>query len=204
MLIFAQERLAYLAVPKTGSTAIEMALRPAAEIILAKRRKHMNAQGYRRKMAPFLKSAFGVECETVALMRDPVDQIRSWYKYRSRDEIAGQPNSCRSMSFDDYIRAVASDTPPDCAQIGSQFVFLSDGAGQLGVDHLFAYAHQPAFLAFMEERLKMTIRLKRQNVSPRMRAPLSPAAEAHLRARRAEEFALYDRLIASGGYLARG
>ena len=60
MLIFPESNLTYLAVPKTGSTAVEMALRPRAEIVFAKRRKHMNAQRYQSKVAPFLSKTFGI------------------------------------------------------------------------------------------------------------------------------------------------
>lgn len=204
MLIFADARLTYLATPKTGSTAVEMALRPRAEIILAKRRKHMNAQRFRAKLAPFLLETFGIETETIAVMRDPVDQIRSWYKYRSRAEVAGLPRSTGDISFDDYVMAVASDDPPDHAQIGSQFSFLTGARGQLLVDHLFAYENQLAFLAFLEQRLGEPVTLKRKNVSPRVHAPLSDAATAVIRAARPQEFALYAKLTAAGGYLGPG
>ena len=201
MLIFADARLTYLATPKTGSTAVEMALRPKADIVLAKKRKHMTAMRYRTKFAPFLLEVFGIETETVTVMRDPVDQIRSWYKYRSRGEVAGRPRATIGMTFDAFALAVAQDTPPEFAQIGSQFSFLTDSSGSLLVDHLFAYEAQPAFLDFMMQRLDTEISLKRKNVSPERQATLSADAAVVLRNARAEEFDLYDRLIAAGGYL---
>ena len=204
MLIFADKGLTYLATPKTGSTAVEMALRPRAEIIFSKRRKHMNAMRFKTKLAPFLSETFGIETETVAVMRAPVDQIRSWYKYRAREEVAGQPRSTAELSFDEYVRAVAAENPPDHARIGSQFDFLTNAKGQLAVDHLFAYEDQAQFLDFLGERLGMTVELKRKNVSPPVEAPLSQEAEAALKTARAAEFALYDRLVAAGGYLRPG
>ncbi|MEM9577945.1 MAG: hypothetical protein AAF999_13140 [Pseudomonadota bacterium] len=204
MLIFADARLTYLATPKTGSTAVEMALRPKADIVLAKKRKHMNAARYRKKMAPFLKDTFGIRAETVAVMRAPVDQIRSWYRYRSRDEISGQPRSTRAMTFDAFVLAVAQEAPPEYAQIGSQFRFLTNRKGRLLVDHLFAYEAQDAFLDFMRARLKTEIELKRRNASPRREANLSDDSLMILRKARADEFALYERLMASGGYLGPG
>ncbi len=201
MLIFADARLTYLATPKTGSTAVEMALRPKADIVLAKKRKHMNAARYKTKLAPFLKDAFGIRAETIAVMRDPVDQIRSWYKYRSRDGISGQPRSTSTLTFDEFVLAVAQEDPPEYAQIGSQFSFLTNQAGELLVDHLFSYEAQAAFLEFMITRLNTEIKLKRKNVSPMRDADLSDETTAILRNARPDEFDLYDQLVASDGYL---
>jgi hypothetical protein len=201
MLIFPDCNLTYLAVPKTGSTAVEMALRPRAEIVFAKRRKHMNAQRYRSKVAPFLAETFGIETETVAVMRNPVDQIRSWYKYRQRAEVADQPRSTGEMSFDAFVMAVTADEPPDYANIGSQHNFLTDRKGEVKVDHLFAYEDQPAFLAFLSDRLGCKIALKQKNVSPKIDAPLSDSVLNVLKAARPEEFELYERLTAAGGRL---
>lgn len=201
MLIFPDSNLTYLAVPKTGSTAVEMALRPRAEIVFAKRRKHMNAQRYQSKVAPFLAKTFGIETETVAVMRDPVDQIRSWYKYRQRSEVAGQARSTGAMTFDDFVMAVTADEPPDYANIGSQHNFLTNRKGCVKVDHLFAYENQPAFLAFLSERLRFQVVLKQKNVSPPIDAPLSEAALKVLKAARPEEFELYAQLMAAGGRL---
>ena len=73
MLIFLRHNLAFLATPKTGTTAVEMALKPHADIIFTKRRKHLNAVRYQRKVAPFLHDTFGKRPRSVAVMRDPVD-----------------------------------------------------------------------------------------------------------------------------------
>ena len=52
MLIFLRHRLAFLATPKTGTTAVEMARRLRAEVVFAKNRKHVTALRYARKVAP--------------------------------------------------------------------------------------------------------------------------------------------------------
>lgn len=201
MLVMSDANLVFLAVPKTGTTAVEMALRPKSDMALMKGRKHLNAQRYRRKVAPFLKDTFGMTPETVAVMRAPTEQIRSWYRYRSRPTRKGEPRSTEGVSFDDFVRAVISDDPPVYAGIGSQFSFLTNGKGQLVVDHLFAYEAQSAFLDFLSARFGEQITLKQKNVSPPADAPLSADVKAALRAARADEFALYDRLMAAGGYL---
>ncbi|MEO0391014.1 MAG: hypothetical protein AAF218_08760, partial [Pseudomonadota bacterium] len=56
--------------------------------------------------------------------------------------------------------------------------------------------------AFLKERFGDDIEIQRKNVSPHTDAPLSTEVEAALRAARAAEFALYDRLIDAGGRLS--
>ncbi|MFT6676891.1 MAG: hypothetical protein ACJAVM_003097 [Sulfitobacter sp.] len=201
MLIFLRHHLAFLAVPKTGTTAVEMALRPKAEVVFARNRKHITAQRYMRKIGPFLKDTFGVFPEPLAVMRDPVDQIRSWYKYRTSERLNGSDLSTAEISFDDFVRAVIADDPPAFAQIGSQHAFLTDGAGQLQVDHLFAYDQQLKFRQFLSDRIGEPVQIKPKNISPEVPAPLGAEVAQMLRRARADEFALYDRLIAAGGAL---
>ena len=105
------------------------------------------------------------------------------------------------MSFDDYVLEVISDDPPERARIGRQFNFLTDKSGTLQVDHLFAHAHMDAFIAFMSDRLGQQIEIEPRNISPHRDAPLSAEVETRLRHARAEDFALYDRLLADGGQL---
>jgi len=202
MLVLSQANLVFLAVPKTGSTAIEMALRPHADIAFMKGRKHMTAQRYRNKMAPFLHDVYQLSPETVAVMRTPVDQIRSWYKYRMRDERAGHVASTDGIDFEAFARAVIAPNPPAYAGIGSQYNFLTDGQGQLCVDHLFAYEALNDLRSFLEDRLGKALEFKRKNVSPDVPTDLSLATEAALRKARAAEFALHDRLLDQGGYIA--
>ena len=201
MLVFSEQSLALLAVPKTGTTSLELALRPRADIAFAKQRKHITAQRFENQIAPFLKKAFGLAPERVAVMREPEDQIRSWYKYRSRARLEDRAAATDAMSFDDFVHDVIRDDPPLHARIGSQFRFLTSARKRLLVHHLFAYEDQPQLLRFLEDRFGTPVELKRKNVSPPAEAPLDPDLRRKLRAVRAEEFALYDRLRAAGGHL---
>lgn len=200
MLVFSEQGLAFLATPKTGSTAIEMALRPRADIIFAKGRKHMTAMRFHRKLAPFLNETYGCELKTFALMREPIAQIRSWYRYRRRvDPLA--PKSTLDLSFNAFVEAVLADDPPPFAQIGSQYNFLTGAHDNLLVDHLFAYENWSGFLRFAKDRFGESISIPRKNVSAQVDAPLSPDLEAELRVRRAKDFALYDQIMQADGWL---
>lgn len=203
MLIFTAQALAFVAVPKTGTTALEQALKPHADIVFRKKHKHATAMRFHRKIRPFLKDAYKVEVQSFAVMREPEDQIRSWYKYRCREELIGQPEYAGALSFDAFVEGVLAETPPPFAQIGSQIAMLTGRGGRLLIDTLLAYEDWDQIEAFLSDRLNRRIVCARSNVSPATPAPLDPALRARLRAHRAAEFALYDRLIASGGKLQR-
>ena len=199
MLIFLSQQLTFLAMPKTGTTAVEMALAPFADIVFSNSTKHMNAARYTNKVAPFLQETFGVRPRTLAVMRDPVDQIRSWYRYRHRDALDGAVQSTKGISFDTYVQEVISETPPERARIGRQFNFVTDRKGAILVDHIFAYE----MLEFLSERLAQPVKLDRRNVSPPVAAPLTEATYKALCAARSADFELYEKVKAAGGHLER-
>lgn len=202
MLVFSEQNLVFLAVPKTGTTAVELALRPRADIIFAKNRKHTTSMRYRKKIAPFLKGTYGIEPKPFAVMRDPIEQIRSWFRYRQEVDAAYPERSTEGLSFDEFVRAVIEDEPPVFAAIGSQYNFLMSGRGRLLVTHLFAYEAQPLFHEFLAKNFGDGLKFKRKNISPKADTSLSPEVEKMLRVARSKEFKLYDRLIEAGGYLS--
>jgi len=196
MLVFWEQRLAFLATPKTGSTAIAAALESLAAVSIQRPPllKHTTVHRYRRFIGPFLEAASKDNFTLVALMREPKDWLGSWYRFRQRDETeAGR--STRGMSFDDFVRAWCQDPRPDFADVGSQGKFLRPRQGQ-GVDRLFRYEEIGAFVHFLEERLGCEIILPRLNVSPLGATELSAESEALLRETAAEDFGLYATLTA--------
>ena len=201
MLIFLRHNLTFLATPKTGTTAVEMTLRPEAEIIFAKNRKHLTASRYVNKVAPFLEETFGVRPPSVAVMREPVDQIRSWYKYRQQERHIDTSVSTHEITFDQFVREVISDDPPKRAQIGRQFSFLTDGQGHVLVDHIFSHAHRDGFEAFLSDRLGQPVAIPERNVSPDVAASLEPSTLTALKKARPEDFALYDTVMAAASHL---
>lgn len=203
MLVFLDRKLAFLAVPKTGTTAWEAALNGQADITLRRRLKHMTAQKFQRRMLPFLRDTYGVEPERLAVMRDPLDHMKSWFRYRRKAALRrpGNENDTGDLDFGQFCLDVISDDPPPHARIGSQHNFLTSGKGALLVDHLFAYDRQAELLDFLEHRFDMAIKVPRKNSSPDVDTRLSPEIEAHVRRARAADFDLFERLTAAGGYL---
>lgn len=197
MLIFWKQRLVILSTPKTGSTALEAALAPLAlSIARPPELKHTPGYRFQRLVRPWLQnSAGGARFEAVALMREPLDWLGSWYRFRARPELDGTPRSTAGMEFSAFTRAYRADPRPDFADVGGQARFLSgmDGTA-LGVDRVFRYEAMAGFVAFLEERLETRIALPRLNVSPPGPLDLPPGERTEIRAHLAPEYALYAAL----------
>ena len=194
MLVFWKENLVFLAVPKTGTTAIEGALAPRASMVLRDPPilKHSPVYRYNRFLKPYFVQAGGQTPEIFAVVRNPVDWLSSWYRYRHRDDLVGHENSSRDVSFDDFVSEYCKGKPAPYANVGSQAKFLLNGEGILGVEHLFRYEAQDKLITFLEARLEMTINLKHLNVSPDLPLTLSPKVEEKLRKKCSAEFDVWE------------
>lgn len=196
MLVFWKENLALLAVPKTGTTAIEKALAPHASMAILDPPilKHVPIYRYDRFLKPFFLKAGGKELETAAVVRNPISWLGSWYKYRSRPELDGKPNSTATISFDDFVlEAIKGESAP-YAHVGSQLKFLTNRDDSVGATHMFQYEQMERYVAFLENRLNHRIDLPKVNVSPEKETPLSSDVEAKLRRKWAAEFDLWESL----------
>ncbi len=187
MMVFWDQRLVFLATPKTGSTAIETALEGLASFSLLRPRaaRHTDARQYRRYLAPYLASAAGAEFTAVALMREPLDWLGSWYRSQEEDAV-------EEVDFDRFVRDHLADPPPAHADVGSQGRFL--GHPDRAVDRIFAYEDIDRFVAFLEDRLDCEITLPRVNVSRERPLDVDPETVARHRAHAVEDYALWERL----------
>jgi hypothetical protein len=201
MLVFWQQKLVFLATPKTGTTAIESALESLSPMAIQRppALKHTSVTRYNRFVGPWLRAASGDAFETVALMREPRDWLASWYRYRRRADIEHATRQTQGLSFEDFVQAWCQDTPPPFADVGTQSQFLTARSGP-ALTRLFRYEDIGDFVDFLEDRLHCEITLPRLNVSPEAETQLSSATEALLHERGAAEFALYARLNQSGAF----
>ena len=193
MLVFWKARLVMLAVPKTGTSAYARALAPLASMVVSDppELKHAPVYRYNRFFRPMFEKVGG-EMELLAVIREPVDWLGSWYRYRQRDFLEGKPTSTRGLSFDQFCEAYARGERPPFANVGSQAKFVEPRPNGISVRHLFRYENQAGLLAFLEERLGTTIDLPRENVSPRRDLSLSPEIATKLRRKCAADFETWE------------
>lgn len=193
MLVFFKERLAFLSVPKTGTTAYEKALAPRADMVITEppMLKHAPVYRYNRFIRPMFLRVCDTEMELMAVMREPVSWLGSWYRYRRRPFMRGKPNSTENISFDDFVLAYLKGNKPGFADVGSQANFLKGQPNGTSITHYFRYEDQPRLHAFLNDRLNVDLTLTRENVSPPMDLNLSLDVTSRLRRKCAEEFDLY-------------
>ena len=196
MMVFYKAGLAFLSVPKTGSSAYETALRPYADMVISEPPdlKHAPVYRYNRFVRPMFLKVCDVELEIMAVMREPISWLGSWWRYRQRPFMQGKPNATHDISFDDFVLAYMKGQRPGFANVGSQFKFLERQPNGTGVTHLFRYEDQPGLHSFLQDRLGVTFDLGRENVSPARELDLSNDVEKRFRRKFAEDFALYDSI----------
>lgn len=196
MLIFWKEKLVLLATPKTGSTALEQSLSGFADIAFRNppRLKHITARNFRKNYAKLFLPSDARGFELVALMREPLSWLGSWYRYRSRDALLGHPNSTREISFEKFVKDYMSPSRPAYSDIGSQHKFLTGQSGQTLVDHIFDYARMDQAAAFLENRLCLNLALPELNISPKSDLILPAEIENEYRKTYAADFSLYSEV----------
>ncbi|KIN61026.1 Gamma-glutamyl kinase [Sulfitobacter noctilucae] len=193
MLVFYKERLAFLSVPKTGTTAYESALAPRADMVISEppMLKHAPVYRYNRFIRPMFEKVCDAQLEVMAVMREPVSWLGSWYRYRQRPFMEGKLNSTHGISFDEFVLAYMKGNKPAFADVGSQFQFMKTQPNGTGVTHFFKYEDQPRLKTFLEDRLSVKLELGRENESPKMELSLSEDVALRFRKKCSEEFDLY-------------
>ena len=194
MLGFVAPRLVLLSVPKTGTTALETALAPRAQLVLRSRPeiKHLTLRQYQTHVAPLLAAIPGAPFRTLAVVREPLSWLGSWFRYRQRPQLLGHPNSTAGLGFEGFVQDLLSPDPPPYAALGRQSGFLRPAPGHGGPDLLFRYERMDLLIGFLETALKTSLELPRVNVSPPGDLTLEPETLARLRAAMADDYALWE------------
>ncbi len=190
MLVFAKKKIALLAMPKTGTTALESALTPHAEITFRDPPaiKHTPAYRYNRLLRPYLETSGVADLELVCAIRHPISWLGSWYRYRSRPSKDGHPNSTKHVSFDEFVNEYLKGKPAPWAHVGSPEKFIRRGSGAVIVDHLFQYEQLDKMVLFLQDRLDLVLDVREENVSPHGDLTLSEKTEAKLKRKRPDMF----------------
>jgi hypothetical protein len=153
--------------PKCASTALEAALASQMDVVISRNpaAKHTPFRKYDRFLRRYLETYTDGPLEVVSLFREPVDWLRSWWRYRSRDGLADSSRSAKGWTFDQFAQAYLSGQRGP-ASVGSQARFVSTRDGSLGVDRIFRYESIRDCAAYLSDRLASDVVLDRLNVSP--------------------------------------
>ncbi|GGD26944.1 sulfotransferase family 2 domain-containing protein [Sinisalibacter lacisalsi] len=201
MLYFHAQKLVFLEVPKTGSSAVVSALGDLAAMQISRPpgKRHMNAGVFNGRPRAFIRQFWGGEVETFAVMREPVDRLVSWYRYLQRPAQPEGPDSTHDISFDDFVAAALSGDPR-FPGIGRQDRFLMGEGTRPLVTHIFQYDRQDLLAAFLDARFNRAVSFERVNVSTGGAVEVTDAVREAVRAARPDEARLWDR-VAREGYL---
>lgn len=200
MLVFWNERIVLLSVPKTGTHAYAQALGPRASMVVTDPPdlKHAPVYRYNRFFRPMFEKMGAADLELVAVIREPLSWLGSWYRYRQRPALDGRPTSTKGLTFDTFLQASYESDPPAFARVGSQAKFVEARPNGTAVTHFFRYEDQAGLRAFLETRLGDLPEIPTLNVSPAHNLSMSPEVEGEVRAARASDFALWDSISVRG------
>lgn len=197
MLVSFEKRFFFVANTKTASTSIEHALLPYADLYRggSPARKHISLFKAIRKY-PMVFDQPGFEhwrFFRFGVMRDPVDWISSWYRYRKGNQVDSPLPE--NMSFADFWAA------------GDWNIQRSDGAphlqrdmfcgpkGKVIADLIIPYDQIEPMFGQICEALKIPAPLPRKNVSKMRDDHVIPAElEEEVRQHYADDYALWGKL----------
>lgn len=213
MLCLPQQGFVLLSMPKCASTSLTEALAPHAAIVFqhVPDLKHHGCQGFERGVRPILaRSGFPRRTyEVVSLFREPVAWLDSWYRYRSRVGLRRRADASYSgeLSFEQYVEAYMAGERSGPVPRGrpSRFVSVGDDF-TVGTDRLFALERPDVWGPWFEQRMGRPLEFGRRNRSAvRAEVDLPASTRRRLEDYLAPEYAVYDRLRASGEWAgARG
>jgi len=192
-----------LAPTKTGSTSVEAAFFTHSQIILQSPPsfKHTTYAGFQRFLQPYLASGgFPRESyEVVCAFREPVDWLSSWWRYRSREQLANPKNPRHrnytgDISFEQFARAYM-DGSEQFAKVGRLSRFVSPRPGEPEVDRIFRYDRLDLLIDFLCEKVGEKVEVGSANASPHRSYSLSEECELELREFFAPEYRIYEGAI---------
>ncbi|MBF5056602.1 hypothetical protein Y5W_01896 [Alcanivorax sp. 521-1] len=145
-----------------------------------------------------------VSIEVVCMMREPLEWLHSWYRYRTREELKDPTHPNRNnytggLEFDEFLKAYMSRERPPFADVGSQRQFLELENGSLGVDRIFRVDDMEGLKSYFREKLGEEIEIPNENVSPSMPMELGRFREWRIKRYLSKEYELYHSLPGGSG-----
>ena len=211
MIFLFHARLVILSQPKTGTTALDHALSPRASIAVNNPppMKHIPYHKFMTFVAPWLQAQTGLareQYDVVSVMREPIDWLGSWYRYRTREQLkdAGSKkrrgNYTGNVSFDEFVQEVLKPKGERAtyAGLGSPCGVALRSDGGIGCDRIFPYEDLSGLHEMIQERTKRPVDLTLMNVSPDGDMTLAEETRARLTAEWRFAFDLHASLSRDG------
>lgn len=200
MLIGSRHRFIFVANTKSASTAIERALKPHAEIHHGgtPARKHIALAAALEEYADlFARPGMGAEAFfKFGVMRDPVDWIGSWFRYRKRK---GARNPLPpAMSFAEFWARGDWNIIRRDGRRNLQHRLFTAADGTVLADVIIPYHRLAELFPTICAHLGVRAAPERRNVSrePAETVEIPPRLREELRDFYAEDYALFERLDA--------
>ncbi|MEM1431272.1 MAG: hypothetical protein AAGG09_17600 [Pseudomonadota bacterium] len=169
MLASFEHRFVFLCNPKTGTTALEHALDPHCEVRVGKTPnwKHLN---YFAVKALFGETFDNAGCDYVTVVRDPLDTLHSWYRYRQRRALRqpGHPNRARftgDISFEAFVGEWIAQSS-ERARVGISVNFCISPADEVAPALYWRYEDLDNLKAWQEDRIGAEVTIPFKNRSP--------------------------------------
>ena len=194
-----------LALPKTASTSLERTLSPYATEVVGSppARKHLPARGFvHTKAHELAEQGHPRESyELVAMFREPIAWLESWWRYRARDDAR---QSTADMSFDEFARHYLAGHDDAPVPKGRPAKFIR-AQGAVAVDRLFSVERPDVWSAWFSQRIGVPLEFERRNASSAERGELGLATRRALEEHFAPEYGVWRRLADTGEWSgARG
>ena len=179
---------AFLCNRKCASTSIEHALYNHCNIRISPDPdnpdiKHINARDYCEFISPLLKKIKPqINIDSFCIIREPLDWLRSWYRFRTRDEIKNpahkyHKNYTGKISFNEFVEAyISKGDRPAFATIktGDQFDFMKLSENMIGVDYVIPMDDLAKVSQFLYFKTGKKVNIQKANISPKRETSLDP------------------------------
>ncbi|BAF72677.1 sulfotransferase family 2 domain-containing protein [Sulfurovum sp. NBC37-1] len=196
---------AFLCMPKCASTSIEKTISKYCSINYHKNPllKHMNARDYHSYVAAFHQKVLpGKKIETFCLVRDPVDWVHSWYRFRMRDPLKNprHPNHANytgNITFQEFVTEMIEGSDSRYVRIGTQKDFLMLDNGKIGINNIFPMERMDLVKSFLEDKIGKKIEIPIKNVAQKIDMNLSAELTGKLELFLKEDIELYYNIVSN-------
>lgn len=208
MLLAPDKGFVFLAMTKAASTSIEEAFSSYSRLTFSRNPfKHARYVEFQRYLQPFLASqGFPRNSyEVVCVFREPIDWLFSWWRYRSREELANPShwlhhNYAGHVSFDRFVRSYMKGDEQFArleypSGVRRPFEVVRPLLGHVEVDRIFRYNRLDLLVDFLCEKVGKKVEVGIKNGSPERPFSLSQECEHELRAFFEPEYRIYERAL---------